>query len=118
MLHLRFVRNIAAGQQRQRAEAERSPEKIAASDGCDQLAVFMQQGLRDPRGRPVCGRRIAAQAHGCSAALAGFGARPVSIASKVRGTSSASATWTMMNSTIALMPAKWTMRAPWKLPHS
>ena len=40
---------------------------------------------------------------------------PVIMASKVRGTSSASATCTTRKATIAAMPRKCTRRAPWKL---
>ena len=108
------VGDVAAGEHRQRAEADRAAQDLAAVDLLDQLAVLLEHALVD---RVCCGRKIdgdgvrivihpsaerlaargiASTATGASAACAMGAAAasttgpPVTIATIVRGTSSAS----------------------------
>ena len=91
-LHRVVIAEVAAGEQRQRAERQPAAQRLASD-----------------------------QRHRASSDVTewrGSVARPTTMASSVRGTSSVSATCTSRKNTMPAITRKCTMRAPWKPPNS
>src|SRR5438094_264661 len=108
-----MVGDVAAGQQRERAEAQALPEKKPALDRAYAVLPQHRLGVLERFDHADTSR-----AGKGSASTSCAGARPVIMVGSVLGTMMTSATCTMRNSTMALMPRKWMRRAVSNPPNS
>ena len=125
------MRDVAARQHGEGAEAEAAAQELAPVDRLDQRAVLLEHALVDGALGPERRRRRGALRHGSASsgrelfgrvsigsgsagASRGTSGPPVSMATSVFGTISAKATCTSRKPTMATMPRKCTRRAPWK----